>query len=298
MKLVRPIEVDDAALTDTNVAETDYSAWSSGATYAAGARVILTSTHRIYESAQAGNLNHNPATDDGTWWLTVGATNRWRMFDGSSQSQTTNADSIEVEIDAAGRVDSVILLNADAAEATVTMNDALEGEVYSKTVSLVSPLGITDWYAYFFEPIERIADYAFTDLPPYANATIGVSITDEGGNPKVGELVIGLSKTLGQTAQGARVGIRDYSQKATDDFGNATVTERAFSKRATFSFLVERSFVDTLQTLLAGYRATPIVYIGDESLGSTLIYGFYKDFDIVVAYPNHALCDLEAESLA
>jgi len=55
MYLIRPMTVDDAALSSTNVAEpyTGETAWSSTATYAAGDQAIRTSTHRIYERVDA-----------------------------------------------------------------------------------------------------------------------------------------------------------------------------------------------------------------------------------------------------
>ena len=66
--VVSPLTITDAMLTTSNVAETDYSAWSSGATYALDDRVILTSTHKVYQSLQAGNTNKDPLTQP-LWWI-------------------------------------------------------------------------------------------------------------------------------------------------------------------------------------------------------------------------------------
>jgi hypothetical protein len=55
---------------------------AGGTTYADGDRVIVTTGyHKIYESQQAANTGNDPTTDDGTWWLEVSSTNRWKMFD-------------------------------------------------------------------------------------------------------------------------------------------------------------------------------------------------------------------------
>ena len=81
MQFIKPVSISDATLISSTIAETDYSAWSSGTTYALGDKVILTSTHRVYESLQAANTNHNPTEAASTWWLDIGPTNRWAMFD-------------------------------------------------------------------------------------------------------------------------------------------------------------------------------------------------------------------------
>lgn len=277
-----------------------YAEWNSGTTYTEGDIVISAATHRTYQSLQASNLNKPLVTAEGVtndWWLDIGATNRWKMFDQSVTSQTSNPESIEVELQAAGRVDSVALLNVDGATATITMTDAVDGVVYDETFSLVSANGIIDWYSYFFEPIERLVDFVVTGMPPYANAVVDVVIDDPGTNARLGALVIGQSKELGVTQYGASVGIQDYSRKERDQFGNYNVVERAFSKRADFTVWVENGLFDQVQTLLATYRATPIVYVGAEAFGSTVVYGFFRDFSGEIAYPTHSIYTLSLEGL-
>jgi hypothetical protein len=298
MKIVRPITIDDAALSVTNVLENDYAAYAGGTTYALGDRVIVVGTdiHDVYESLQASNTGHTPATSP-TWWLRISSTNRWKMFDGSVNSQTTRADSIAVTIIASGRIDSVVLLNISAATVRVKMTDAVDGIVYDETQSMISDGGIIDWYAYFFEPVERKADAVFTGLPPYSNATIEITLTDTGSTVSCGECVLGLSKNIGGTQYGGSVGIQDYSTKTVDDFGNYSVVERAFSSRGSFTIWVDSTYVDSLKTLLAGYRATPVVYIGSDGYTSTVAYGFYKDFSIEIAYETASLCSIEIEGL-
>lgn len=261
-----------------------------------GTHTATASLHRIYESLQAGNIGHSPRSSP-TWWLDLGNTNRWRMFDQAVNSQTSNANSIAVTIQAEGRMDSVALLNVNAATARFVMTDAVDGVVYDHTYSMVGASGISDWYAYFFEAIVRMTDIVELDMPPYANAQIAITLSDTGGTVLCGACIVGQRKELGKTKYGAGVGIMDYSLKQRDAFGNYTIKERAFSRRGTFSLWVEKTLVDELQTILAAYRATPIVYIGADDYGSTVIYGFYKDFSTVISYPTESLCDIELEGL-
>ena len=301
MKIVRPISILDAHLTSSSVAENDYAAWSAGTTYALGdTRIyVVADTHWIVESLQNSNTGHTPTgLDSDTWWLKIGATNRWKMFDGVIQSQTSAADEIAVTlVSATERVDSVALFNIDCASAHVTVTDATDGLVYDETVSMVSASGITDWYAYFFEPITRITDYVFTELPPYLNADIDVTLTATGGTALCGACVIGLSRDIGSTQVGAQVGIQDYSIKQQDAYGNYSILERAYNKRAVFQVKVENTLIDEMQTILAGYRATPVVYVGTDEYASTMIYGFYKDFSTVIEYQDVSILSIELEGL-
>lgn len=296
MKIIRPFDVTPAALTSSSVPETDYAAWSAATTYALGARVIVVADHMIYESLQATNLNHTPSTSP-TWWLAVGATNRWKMFDNMLTSQTSNTNSIVVTIATTGRNDSVALLNVSAATARFVMTDAVEGVVYDKTYSLISTDGVGDWYSYFFEPIVRKTDIVELEMPPYANAALTITLTDTGSTVLCGACVVGQKRDIGGTQYGAKVGIQDYSIKTKDAYGNYSILERAFNKRATFTVQISGSMVDQLQTMLASYRAIPIVYVGSELYGSSIVYGFYKDFTVDIAYATTSICSIDLEGL-
>jgi len=288
----------DAVLASSNVLETDYAAYDPAHAYAAGeyAIVVAANVHKVYQSLQAANTGHPPATSS-TWWLDSGATNRWKMFDALVGSQTSNADNIAVVFNALGRADSVALLNMSAGSVHITMTDAVDGVVYDQTISVISDSGIQDAYAYCFEPIIRKTDLAVTNLPPYSNASIAVTLADAGATVKCGECVVGLSRNVGDTQYGATVGIQDYSIKSADAFGNFTITQRAFAKRADFIVWVAGGSVDALQTFLASLRATPIVYVGIDTYGATIVYGFFKDFSIAIAYPTESICTIQIEGL-
>ena len=75
------------------------------------------------------------------------------------------------------------------------------------------------------------------------------------------------------------------------------MVQRAFAKRANFTVWVDSDFTDQLQIQLAAFRAVPIVYVGSDTFGSTLIYGFYRDFTEEIAGPNHTICTIEIEGL-
>lgn len=293
MRLLRPTAINDAALISSNVPET-VATWSSATTYALGAQVRNDATHRIFESVQAGNLNHE--LDDPAWWTDIGPTNRWAMFDQAVGTQTMGATGIDVTIEPAGRVDSLALLNVSAATVRIVINDGAS-DVYDQTYSMISASGVNNWYSYFYEPIVRRTDLIITDIPLISSADIRIIAADGGGSCAIGAVIAGLSRILGSTAAGAGVGITDYSVKSADDFGNYTITERAFARKGSFRILLDASASDEVYRILSTYRATPVLYIGSDEYLSAVIYGFFRDFNIELAYPLHHLCSLEVEGL-
>lgn len=299
MKIIRPITVTDSVFVSSNVAENDYAEWAVGTTYALADRVIVLSTHRIYESVQGSNLGNDPTTDDGTWWIDIGATNRWRAFDDTVTDQVQNTTSITYSLDPQSLTNSIAFFNLDATSVQVTMTDPSEGSVYDTTVSLVDNGAVSDWWGYFFEPIIRKPEIVLFDLPNYASATIGVTITTvTGETAKVGQIVFGNQKTIGLTSYGTSIGIQDYSTKETDDFGNVVITERRFAQTVDYEIQLLTSTIRDVQKVLSTYRATPLVFSGtDEGTYGDLVYGYYRNFGINISTPSYSDATIEVEGL-
>lgn len=298
MKIIRPLAITDAVLISSNVPEDDYPAYAAGTTYALGGRVVVIGpdVHLVYESLQAGNVGRAPATSP-DYWVKVGPTNRWRMFDTSITSQAEHPDAISVALATTGITNGVALLNIDCTGIHVQAVDATLGVVYEKTINPALNSGIADLYSYFTEPITRITEMALTDLPAYSNMRLNITLSNAGRTVRCGGVVVGQVRNIGDLQYGAKIGIADYSIKTRDQFGNFDVVERAFSNKATWSLWIESRDVDLIKRLLSQYRATPIVYIGAEMYGATIVYGFYKDFSIDISYPTYSVCSLELEGL-
>jgi hypothetical protein len=298
VRIVRPVAIGDAQLASSTISEDDHLEWAIGTTYADGERVIIAADHDIYESLQSANIGRDP-TDaaQAAWWTRVGSTNKWRMFDDSPSQQSAIGSVLAVSLVPGERIDTVALMNISAASVTITQTDAVDGLVYDETYPLISDSGIQDWYAYFFEPIVRLSDFTVGDLYPYISSVIGITLDDPGSTVLCGECVIGLSRELGDTQYGAKVGIADYSIKQADDWGNYTVVARSFAKTAEFVLWIEPGLVSEVHGLLASYRATPIVYFGADAYTATMVYGFFKDFSIEIAYPSFSVCSLTVEGL-
>jgi hypothetical protein len=294
MKVVNPIVVTPAMLT-SSVPETDYAEWNAATAYVVGNRVIRASMHKVYERLVSGTTATAPESD-AVNWLDVGYTNRWKIFDQSTGSQTTNATSIVMTIVPGAVVNTVGLLNLSAASVRVKVTDPTAGMVYDTTKYTAIDNTIGDWDAYFFDYITRTDTLIFDDLPNYVSASIEVTIS-EGTTAACGVLAIGRAIELGGIQYGATMGIVDYSRKEADAFGGYTLLQRAYSNRNNFKLMIPKEIVNQVKKLLSELRATPVLWIGSQEYTGTINYGFYKDFSITITYFSHSECVIDIESM-
>lgn len=298
--VVQPVQITPVMILDSNVPETDYAAWSSGTTYALDARVIITSTHKVYQSLQAGNTNKNPVSEP-LWWIEVSSTNRWKVFDSSLSSATVQDTNIYYEIEPGQAVNSIAALNIEnVTEINITVYSPFTGSpgiVYSSTTDF-SPLPPSpDWWSFFYGARIQPTQIIKTDIPSYTDCIVGIEFIG-GTGLSVGAILMGQQRAFGLGIKyGTRIGIQDYSRKETNEFGDTVLVRRAFAKRGSFDMLLDKREVDLFQNFLATIRATVCLWIGSDQYESTTIYGFYKNFDILINYPEHADCELEIEGL-
>lgn len=300
MQIIKPVTVTNSILTSSNVTEDDYAEWAAGTTYADGDLVIVIgTTHKVYESLVNSNLGNDPTTDDGTNWLEVSATNRWKAFDQKISEPVTNLNSIQYTFsDPSSNITSVALFGLKGITANVTVtSDATE--VYNRDISLTDNRNIVDWYTYFFEEQVQKEQAQWLDIPPYLGSSVQVTVTaNTGETAELGQLVLGFLSDLGATTYGTSISIEDFSRKETDDFGNFIVVQRAFAQLADFDVQFETQNARKIQRTLAGFRATPIVYIGSEDTSyGTTIYGFYRRFDLTLEGPSLSFGAIEVEGL-
>jgi hypothetical protein len=308
MRVIDPIEITEDMLLSSNVSEDDYAEWDAGTTYGLGDTVIVIDTyHKVYESLQAGNLNKFPPDYlTGTpYWLEVSATNRWKMFDSVAQTQTINTGSIEVEI-AASNINSVFVLNSDAVFILINLTDSNGTLVYADTVRLVGEESVawgdgvvweggTGWQGGGFSDLIELVIIR-SDLPVLPNCTLKLTIAGTEATAKCGKVIIGTHRTLGTTKYSPSIGIKDYSIKKRDDFGNYYVEERAFTKTLSCTFMIETAIHKEILRVLSNCRSSSLLWIVSTSFNTTMIYGFYKDFSMRVT-THLTECDISIEGL-
>lgn len=299
MKVMLPVTMTDAMLVSSTEAETDHPAYNAGTTYADGANVIK--DHRRYESLQNGNTGNDPATAT-AWWLDIGPTNRWAMFDERVNTVTTAAAStLTVRIEPGTIINAVALVECACESARVRFYDESANLVYDETRNL-DQTSIGDWLEYLTNEYYWISEALFTDIPPIAGGELKVDLTSAATSPKpsIGNLAFGRVYDIGQTQSGAKVGITDYSRKSTDAFGVTSLVQRDYARRMTASVLIDNVYLRKIYKLLASLRATPCVWIGTDDLDRytpLLVYGYYKDWSVGVEYPTYSIYSLEVEGM-
>jgi len=272
--------------------------YSSGTTYGAGATTRY--SNRLWLSLQATNLNHQPDTSP-TWWSLIGPDNLHAAFD-TSISTVSSATSEMIFTVKPGAIDSIALITLSAGTVEIAVTDATEGLVYSSITGLTGG-EVFDWYQYFFyDPLLKRTQVIYSGIVPRNNSLVSIKI--KGGASEiisVAQAIFGSIKEIGGTQYGVNAGIVDYSIKETDTFGNTTFVERPFSKRMSANVHLANSGINRAQNFLYSIRAKPSVWIASDDPTyeeALIVYGYYKEFSLTIAYPTHSIYSLDIEGLA
>ena len=303
MRVIKPNKFTDSVLVSTNAVET-VALWSAATSYTVGQVVRRDETHRLYENLIPGVDPETPEVAqlaELPRWLDIGPANRWAAFDNQVNTATVATDYLTFTI-APGFCNSIAVFGIyNAYKARVVVRSSAGGpQVYDSGDMQLDATIITDWYEYFFELGIPKPDFVLTNLPPYFNAHITITVTGlAGAQVKCGVVLAGNAYELGDTQYGAKASIIDYSVKETDNFGETLFVKRPYSKRLEVELILPNSRLNKIQFILAELRATPCAWLGVPCQGydPLTVYGFYRDFSIVVDYHDHSRCSLEIEGL-
>ena len=301
MKIIPPINITDAKLVTSNVSENDELEYVPGTGYVTGDRRMVTDpgVHAVYEALTATTNEYPP--DNPLKWQRVSATNQRAMFDGKVGSVTSSSEvwttgggnGIQVEVTPGEVVNALTLMDTYADTVQIEMIDPVEGTVYDQKYSMLDNGAVVDLYSYFFAPIERAESLTVLDFPSYGTAKLRVSMDKSGEDARCGTFATGRQVNVGDTLYGAGVGIIDFSRKEVDEFGVATVIPRDYSRRADLDVVIDAEKTDATIRFLTRYRATPVIWIGAVHRKSTIVYGYYRDFNVVLS--NNVFTDMTIE---
>ena len=298
MRVIKSVVTTDAILTSSNIPEDEYPAWVASVSYNASDRVIY--KHKIYEAILANSSTTTPDLNQ-TNWLSLGATNRYRMFDNVVSNVSSRTGGIQFTLTPNEVVNGIAFLNLNATTIRVVVTDPTAGVVYDKTKELTGSSEVTDYYSYFFAPLVDLNNLklaVFLDLPSnYPTASISVTISSGAGLVGVGEVVYGVQTTVGRTNYGTAIGIKSYSRKETDEFGNMSVVKRKNSKYAEYDIDIDNRFLASVQRFFSDIDSVPCLFIGNPDIEELIVYGFYNDFKATISFPTVSKCNLRVEGL-
>lgn len=134
MIIVEPLTIGDRDYVTSNISEDEFDEWAIGEEYKRGKYVMVSSVHAVYQCLrdhdsdfQNGPIAESVAvTDpltlnpDPLHWVYVGATNRWRLFDGRPSQRAAKEREIRATIRLSSRICSVNLISLeDCSAATI-----------------------------------------------------------------------------------------------------------------------------------------------------------------------------------
>ena len=304
--MVSPSIVNDTTLTSSTVAEPsgdDPDVYDAANDFALGDFVFVgAGYHLIYVCTQAHTAAggaQSPTASNSEYWTVQQSTNRWKVFDEYIGDPATKADNAAWVINMADVVNAVALFGLSAATVQVVMLDTGGVERYNRTIALDDNTGVVDWFSYWFSPTVRRTDLVLTDMPPYADATITITVTDTGNTVSVGQIVVGLFESFGETVDEVDLGIEDFSRVVADPFGRRSITERDYAPTMALSFAVDTSRLGYIRTRLAGRRAKPTVFAVDTQYleNEYVVYGFFPAMQPLARYAAVSEIRIELEGL-
>lgn len=273
--IMTPMPVTDAEFVSSNITEDEYPEWDSGTTNAAGGYVLSTSTHRVYESVQGSNLNNNPTTDDGTWWLDIRATNRWSAFDNVRSNKASNAESITYSIVPTVNCDAIGFFGLLAGSIRIEIWDDSDPavKIYDETTILSDTEHVIGYYTGFFGGVVyrdlEIID-GFEGLIGYQ---IDITIAAPGGTAQVGHIVPGRNNVIGSVLNDAGVDLNFLGKNNEDPFGYEYLVRRGFTRTITIPFICPTNQARRVQKIIGNLDATATAFSSGSSISSYGVEG-------------------------
>lgn len=313
MKVLKPLDIySSSRLTSSTIAQPDLTqseaAWNSGTTYALNAQAIDTATRRKYQSLQASNTNH-PVPNylvgetENAWWLDVGPTNKYAMFDYNRNTRSIGDGDITVVLTPGERINALAILSVVGISAHVSATSVIGGgTVYDETHELRSRDGIDSWYDYFFTPFTAVPSLHITDIPPYSDVVITITIDNGSTDAECGAVIMGWATYIGDVEFGAISGALNFSTVERNEYGDVTLIPRRSVPKTTQRVWVDPELINAITQLREELNATVALWIGLEDSShpgseTFLIFGFYRNWEINYSSPDIIQQDIEIEEV-
>lgn len=283
------------------------AAYDAGTTYAAGdgAQIDAGGVHQMWWSVVDDNTGNAPQADAGDHWLNMGATNRWAMFDLALGFSTINStltriatrwgEKIDVTLEPAALMDTVVAWVIDADSVQVTVTDAGSVVIYDETITLTGDAALEKWQ---LDGVPYLRPVSFEGVTFTAGSQVRVQIFKPGGVAICAELILGMAIDAGPTLAPATVGIQDYSVIQADEFGTFSVTPRAWHRKGSFTVLLAEDDVDPCMEMLTRFRGRPLQFIAvSQYRRAVVIFGFLRSFEQTLTFPDATALTIDLESI-
>lgn len=239
-----------------------------------------------------------PDSNSVGFWHEIGYANKWRMFDNSVSTVTSQGELIDVTLDWTW-CDTIALFNLEGLY--VQLDLTVEGvSIYSEQVSTFVD-DYTSWADVFFNEPQFIGN-VYRVIAPSLGAKVRVRIVAQNGTAKCGHLVIGMGKNIGNSQYGLKSGIADYSKIVTDEYGDTSLSQGKYAVTTDVDVWLNKGMRPAVRQFLEARRATPLVWHMDNNDSSPsydlVLFGFYKEFTTAIEGFELDGCSISITGLA
>ncbi len=277
------------------------NAFSVAATVGGAAINTSSAGSGVHTALANPNKNHTPgAVGSEEFWLDVGASNRWKMFDLLRNDATEAASPLVVEITPGAYCNAIGMVDLVADSVLV---EVLSGAtvIYSELIDLSARI-VVDWYDYYYAPFSYKTRLALFDLPPRIAGKVRLTLTRASGNVRCGRTILGASVYLGSTQHGAESDELNFSVITRNEQGETYLDPRRSIPKTTQTIWCEKAQVDKVRAARKALNAVPAFYswLSDRTDGyfeAGVTVGVYKRFSIAAEHPTMAIISLETEEV-
>lgn len=298
------------SLVSTDVAASTYSEYASGTTYGAGTNIKVsyesdgrTPLLSVLEFRSLASTTGDYPPDNLDKWSPRGVDNmavcnRDACLDGYINTKTSKLSSMEYVLDVSG-TNAVGLFNVQAK--TVSLDLAYDSDSVATNEESLIIYPEKNWWSYFNNDLEWGQTILWT-YPRFSSSELTLAFdyypTEKTG---CGMIIVGTEKFIGLTEYGAKMGMRDYGMSEIDSLGRISLSPGSnYSRTRSIELLVDHDQVDLIEQRLVDIRGMACIFdcnnpgLYDRSL---IIYGYYRDFYIIIEYPTMCKCVLEVEGM-
>lgn len=283
------------------------TAYNVATTYGLGDTMASLTTHRCYESLTAGNLGNPypiPPLDINEWWMDVGSTNKWAMFDLNANTQTVLASPLTVVIAPGVRVNTLGLrgMVGESVVISATSVTGGPGTVYGPETKDLVTREVFDALTYYFEPASTRPSTTVFDLPLVTDLNITVTISTASGNVKCGAVVTGTYIYLGTLTQNPENDGLNFSTIDRDTFGTAKLVPRRTAPTLSGTIKCPSYRVNKVMDVRNTLNAIPALWTGIDDPDSDWfdvlsILGVYTKLPLVFTNNRFAEIPFTAEEI-
>ena len=303
-----PIQITDAMLTSSTAPEpaAGETAWNAATSYTVGQECILTSTHRVY-ACQISGVDaispHLALTGASPRWKDIRATNRWSCLDMRRNNQTVLVTPFTMVL-RPGIFNAIKFYGLDGSAISVSIKDAPGGTVfYTHSADLMElPM---DHYDYYFGRIKPISKVLCSDIVPYEDPEVTITITaGTGATVKAGIIAIGDMRQLladpekGGTQYGASAKPVTGSYVAMDSAGYNSINSRAKGTDLDIRVQVPIEDANSALSTLQDVLDVPVSWMaGDAGNFSGLDSFGIGSGSVSYAGPEHAVISINVRGI-